>query len=63
MGIDDIPEDREQSFPCHKCKHGSITQNIITGSWECDNCYFTQCDSDDESIVTPHDPIKTYKQD
>jgi ribosomal protein L37AE/L43A len=40
MSFEDIPEDREESYACSKCHFGSVTQNIITGAWECDKCDF-----------------------
>jgi ribosomal protein L37AE/L43A len=37
MGFEDIPEDREESYPC-KCG-GNITQDKENGEiWQCDNC-------------------------
>lgn len=37
MSFDDIPEDNEASYQCTACG-GNITQNIISGVWECDSC-------------------------
>lgn len=34
--FDDIPEDRCPSYGCD-CS-GNITQNIVSGNWECDRC-------------------------
>ena len=37
MAHDDIPEDRQQSFPCEVC-NGSIKLSAISGLWECVEC-------------------------
>ena len=37
MSFDDIPEDKQESYPC-KCG-GNITKNK-NGNWECDSCGF-----------------------
>lgn len=39
MTFDDIPEDREPTYPCPKCR-GVVAQNIISGAWECMDCDF-----------------------
>ena len=36
MPFDDIPEDREESYPC-ECG-GEITRNKDVGLWECSLC-------------------------
>lgn len=38
MPPEDIPEDREEAYPCDMCQHGEITKNKETGKWECDQC-------------------------
>ncbi|MCK5612081.1 hypothetical protein KAR91_59975 [Candidatus Pacearchaeota archaeon] len=35
--FDDIPEDKEQCFPCEICG-GNI--KLIDGFWQCDTCDF-----------------------
>lgn len=35
-----IPEDESRSYRC-QCG-GNITQNIVTGKWECDRCAFSE---------------------
>ncbi len=40
MSFDDIPEDKEESYPCDACHTGNITQNK-DGVWECDTCEWT----------------------
>lgn len=45
---EDIPEDREESFPCDDCG-GNIT--LHDGVWHCDGCGFEEEDemsNDDE---------------
>ena len=44
MSFDDIPEDREQSFPCPEpgCD-GCVT--LIDGFWQCDTCDFIRKES------------------
>jgi len=37
MAFDDIPEDREQSFPCEECS-GEIKKSKNGDWWECDTC-------------------------
>ena len=37
---EDIPEDREESFPC-ECG-GSITKDEDNVFWQCDNCDFAK---------------------
>ena len=37
MAHDDIPEDRQQSFPREVC-NGSIKLSAISGLWECVEC-------------------------
>lgn len=37
MNFDDIPEDKEESYPCPKCEVGNVILNE-NGSWECDAC-------------------------
>lgn len=34
--FDDIPEDKEESYPCPACEDGNLTENS-DGSWSCDN--------------------------
>jgi ribosomal protein L37AE/L43A len=46
--FDDIPENDAESYPCSKCHNGNVTQNIITGVWECDKCDFSAKPNDDE---------------
>jgi len=36
---EDIPEDREQSYPCPDCG-GNITLGEGLAGWECDGCNF-----------------------
>ncbi len=36
MPPEDIPEDREESYPCDECG-GDITKNSL-GEWECSDC-------------------------
>lgn len=36
MAFDDVPEDREESYPCD-CG-GSIKKNAAGTEWECDSC-------------------------
>lgn len=42
MGFDEIPENREQSFPC-ECG-GNISQDEHDGNWHCDSCDFVKTD-------------------
>lgn len=37
VNFDDIPEDKEESYPCPKCEVGNVILNE-NGSWECDAC-------------------------
>lgn len=40
--FDDIPEDRELSFPCPEGCGGDVTQNILNKKkWRCNNCDWT----------------------
>lgn len=50
---EDIPEDRCPSYPCN-CG-GNITQDVVTGNWECDQCNFNMPDS---SRVNSNPPIE-----
>jgi ribosomal protein L37AE/L43A len=36
---EDIPEDREESFPCPECALGSVEKDK-DGLWGCDSCTF-----------------------
>lgn len=37
--FDDIPEDREPSFPCPECGNGEVTESKFAPKfWECDTC-------------------------
>ena len=47
MSFEDIPEDREESFPCSHCGAGNITKR--DGIWVCDTCLFTHHLNDEES--------------
>ena len=39
MSFDDIPEDREQSFPCPTGCGGDVTQDPKQGmQWQCNQC-------------------------
>jgi ribosomal protein L37AE/L43A len=49
MSFDDIPEDYQESFSCPQCHQGSVTQNIISGDWECDSCEFKSAPQSGES--------------
>lgn len=49
MAHDSIPEDREQSFKCHECETGTITQCSVTKDWVCDTCQFWAENEDEES--------------
>lgn len=45
MSFEDIPEDKEESYPCPRCEHGNVTE-INDGHWECDTCDWFNPDSD-----------------
>jgi ribosomal protein L37AE/L43A len=40
MSAEDIPEDRQESYPCTECGTGSVTECNVTGDWCCDSCSF-----------------------
>jgi len=40
---EDIPEDREESYPCPFCPEGNIVK-IPGGKWGCDSCDWIQED-------------------
>lgn len=44
--FDDIPEDREPTYAC-KCG-GTISQNIVSGKWECFSCDFSEGGEEDD---------------
>ena len=48
MSFEDIPEDREESYPCPQCKNGNIHKNH-EGEWECDYCEWVYDGEIDES--------------
>lgn len=41
MSFDDIPEDRQQEFPCPECSNGSVYFNKEVEQWLCDTCDFS----------------------
>ena len=41
MSFEDIPEDKEESYPCINCNTGEITMNEECTLWECDKCNWT----------------------
>ena len=49
--FDDIPENREESYPCVYCIGGNITK--IYGIWQCDKCPASY--EPDESILDKKD--------
>lgn len=52
MAFDDIPEDREQSFPCSTGCGGNITQEP-DGSWGCDGCDWKKTSVSDQQPLPP----------
>jgi len=53
--FDDIPEDREQTFPCD-CGD-TIRYNAVGKFWECDSCNFRRGSSSQEDIVDTDEDI------
>jgi len=36
---EDMPEDRQESYPCPNCPDGNITKDPKQGNmWQCDSC-------------------------
>ncbi|MFW0776097.1 MAG: hypothetical protein ACN2B6_00055 [Rickettsiales bacterium] len=46
MSFEDIPEDAMESYTCPECHSGSVEQNFVSGTWECDQCDYS---ADDDS--------------
>lgn len=38
MSFEDIPEDKEESYPCPNCENGNVTLDESNGVWRCDIC-------------------------
>ena len=38
MSFEDIPEDKEESYPCPNCERGKVTLSEYNSTWECDAC-------------------------
>lgn len=48
--FDDIPEDKEPSYPCPECENGRVTQ--MGFDWTCDTCpFFVEVEADDDLDV------------
>ena len=48
MAFDDIPEDREESYPCPSCCRGTVNRSKEDGTWQCDNCEWIAEDKNGE---------------
>ena len=35
-GFEDIPEEKEESYPCPNCPNGNVSR--WEGGWQCDTC-------------------------
>ena len=43
MSFEDIPEDKQESYPCPECQTGKIEEIKVSGGiivWACDSCDF-----------------------
>lgn len=53
---EDIPEDRELSYPCTKCskelRNGNITKDKDSGHWICDLCKYDYIANRELTILT-----------
>ena len=54
---EDIPEDREQSFPCPSCNDGSVV--LAKGVWGCSTCGWEAPQKSDETAVLNTTQVKS----
>ncbi len=36
--FEEIPEDKQEAYPCPECEKGSVYINQVQEVWECDHC-------------------------